>query len=79
MPVSPASPIETPLGDIEGFLQACIQTMPPDPEPEGPASRFAGLGLVGRFIGMPLTRFQKPPCALAVVVRAWVGVLHASV
>ena len=36
MPVSPTSPIETPLGDIEGFLQACIQTMEPDPDPEGP-------------------------------------------
>ena len=36
MPVSPTSPIETTLGDIEGFLQACIQTMEPDPDPEGP-------------------------------------------
>ena len=36
MPVAPASPIETTLGDREGFLQACLQTMDPDPDPEGP-------------------------------------------
>lgn len=36
MPVAPASPIETTLGDREGFLQACLQTMEPDPDPEGP-------------------------------------------
>ena len=32
MPVAPASPIETTLGDIGGFLQM----MAPDPDPEGP-------------------------------------------
>ena len=36
MPVSPTSPIETTLEDREGVLQACIQTLVPDPDPEGP-------------------------------------------
>ena len=36
MPVAPASPIETTRGDRKGVLQACIQTMAPDPDLEGP-------------------------------------------